>query len=241
MRVLIDPAVRPRFDDLTDDKLAVHYAPPSTTWLRANMVATVDGAATGANGLTGTINNPIDKRVFQLLRRMADAIVVGAGTARAERYGPAVRPLVLVSRVGVVPAALSDAEPGSVLMATCEAAEGLEATRGSLGDDNVLVLGDDTVDLALLVDRLAERGMANLLCEGGPRLLDGLLAASLVDELCFTQVPALVGGQQSRITLGAPVEVPLELALLIESEGTLVGRWLTERSGQGATPATGPV
>jgi len=233
MRVLIRPSTLSAndawSDDLTDDELAELYSPPSGAWLRANMVATLDGAATGANGLTGTINNPADKRVFDLLRRMSDAIVVGAGTARAEGYGPAVGPLVVVSRRGVLPWGLRDVEPGSVLMATCEAAEAFEATRLTLGVDNVLVLGAEKVDLTLLKPQLAERGLTKLLCEGGPRLLGDLFAASLVDELCFTQVPALVGGHQCRITLGPGLGIPLDLGLLLEAEGTLMSRWFMRR------------
>ena len=231
MRVLIDASSRARSDRVTDDELAVLYAPPSDNWMRANMVATVDGAATGANGLTGTINNPADKRVFHLLRRMSDAIVVGAGTVRAEKYGPAMRPLVVVSRRGHVPPGLGDAQSGSVLLATCEAAEGVEAARQNLGSENVLVLGTEAVDLTLLRPQLAQRGMTNLLCEGGPRLLGDLLACALIDELCFTQVPALVGGQQSRITLGPSVDVALEIRLLLEAQGTFLGRWFTRSRG----------
>ena len=225
MRVLIDR--RPSGPDADGDQAspAELYAEERSPWLRANMVATVDGAATGADGLTGTINNPIDKKVFHLLRRMSDAIIVGAGTARAERYGPAVRPLVIVTRLGTVPTKLAGATPGSVLVATCQSAEGVASTRQALGDENVLVLGDDSVDLSLLVRRLNERGLVNLLCEGGPSLLADLAALSLVDELCLTQTPALVGGDQSRITSGLPVDVPLELHALIEAQGTLLARW----------------
>jgi len=238
MRVLIERGDRQWPDDLTDGDLAKLYAVPSSPWLRANMVTTVDGAATGLDGLSGTINNPVDKRVFHLLRGMLDAILVGAGTARAEGYGPAVRPLVVVSRLGHLPSGLSSAEPGSVLMATCRSAAGLAPTRRVLGDDDVLVLGEDSVDLTALRRALAERGMTNLLCEGGPRLLNDLLAASLVDELCLTQVACVVGGQQPRISPGQAFEVSLQLGSLIEAEGTLLGRWLTVQSD--AVPAADP-
>ena len=74
--------------------------PRATPWLRVNMVSTVDGSATGEGGRSGSINNEADERVFHILRGLADAIIVGAGTARAEGYGPADPPLVLVSRSG---------------------------------------------------------------------------------------------------------------------------------------------
>ena len=240
MRVLLDrtagpasPPTTPPPDDgqpLSDEQLATAYATPSADWLRVNMVTTLDGAATGADGLTGSVNNPADRRVFAALRRAAEAIVVGAGTARAEGYRPVDRPTVVVSRRADVPERLRDGAPGSVLLVTCGGAEGLEAARALLGDDQVLVLGDHAVDLTALRPALAERELRTLLCEGGPHLLRDLLAAGAVDELCATVVPTLVGGDLPRITGGGPVEVPLELRLLLEEDGTLLGRWLVARA-----------
>jgi riboflavin biosynthesis pyrimidine reductase len=214
-------------DELTDDDLARLYGDtPGDPWLRVNMVATVDGAATGASGGTGSINNAADKRVFHLLRRLADVIVVGAGTARSEGYGPAVRPTVLVSRRADVPPALRGAEPGRVLMATTAHAARLDEARELLGDAHVLVLGSHRVDLAGLRDELVARGHRSLLCEGGPHLLRDLLDEAVADELTATVVPRLVGGTHPRITDGPPLDVPLELHLLLEHEGTLLARWL---------------
>jgi riboflavin biosynthesis pyrimidine reductase len=230
MRVLIDRTGGPELDaEADDERLRSLYAPPRTPWLRVNMVSTVDGAATGASGLTGSINNPADKRVFHLLRSTSDAIVVGAGTARAERYGPAVAPIVLVSRAGKVPAKLQGATSGRVLLATCAASPGLPESRRLIGEENVLVVGEESVDLGMLRSELAGRGLRNLLSEGGPRLLGAMLAAQVVDELCVTVVPQAIAGTHLRITDGAGVDVPLELATLLEEDGTLLGRWLVAR------------
>ena len=228
MRVLIAPdsEAPDAPDELTDDDLARHYAAPATPWLRANMVSTVDGSATGESGRSGSINNAADKRVFFTLRRLADAIVVGAGTARAERYGLADRPLVLVSRNAEVPEKLRGAEPGRVLMATCAQAERLDEARALLGDEHVLVLGSHRVDLPELRTALVARGHQHLLCEGGPHLLRDLAAQGVVDELTCTLVPRLVAGTHPRITDGPPVDVPLTLHALLEEDGTLLGRWL---------------
>jgi len=216
-----------KLSDLTDADLDELYAVESRPWLRVNMVSTVDGSATGPNGRSGGINNAADKRVFDTLRRLCDCVVVGAGTARDEGYRDLTKPLVLVSRRGEVPPRLRDAPAGSVLMATCAAAEHLDETRAILGDDQVLVLGQHRVDLAELKHTLAERGYPSLLSEGGPQLLSGLLAEGVVDELDLTVVPRLLAGEHPRITDGAPVDLPLELALLLEDGGTLLGRWLT--------------
>ncbi len=210
---------------LTDDDLRRLYAAPDGPWLRANMVSTVDGAATGANGKSGSINNQVDKRVFDLLRDQCDAILVGAGTARAEGYRPAPRPIVVVSRTGRVPEGLRDAEPGQVLLATCQEADGLAAARDVLGADHVLVLGGHRVDLVGLKQALAMRGLRHLLCEGGPHLLRDLLDQGALDEVDATLVPRLVGGEHARITDGPPVDVPLRLGLLVEEDNTVLARW----------------
>jgi riboflavin biosynthesis pyrimidine reductase len=191
------------------------------------MVSTVDGAATGDTGTTGSINNEPDKRVFDVLRRQADAVVVGAGTVRIEGYRPADRPLVVVSRRGVLPPELVEAPRGSVLLATCAAADGLEVTRDALGAENVLELGTVSVDLPTFKRALLERGLTRLLTEGGPHLLRDLLAAGLVDELCATVVPRLVAGQHLRILEGISHEVSLTLRVLLEQDSTLLGRWFT--------------
>jgi riboflavin biosynthesis pyrimidine reductase len=194
------------------------------------MVGTVDGAATGETGRSGSINNAADKRIFDVLRGLADAVLVGAGTARIEGYRPADLPTVVVSRSAQVPDLLREAEPGRVLVATCRAASALEEARAVLGEENVLVLGGHRVDLPALKDQLAERGLRHLLCEGGPHLLRDLLDQGALDELATTVVPRLVGGLHPRITDGPPVDVPLELRLLLEEEHTLVGLWQVARS-----------
>ncbi len=215
-----------QLSEQSDADLDALYAVPSRPWLRVNMVSTVDGAATGADGKSGGINNDADKRVFDTLRRLCDAVVVGAGTARDEGYRDLSKPLVLVSRRGEVPPGLREADPGSVLMATCAAAEHLDETRALLGDDHVLVLGQRRVDLVELKRTLADRGLTSLLSEGGPQLLRSLVAEGVVDELDLTVVPRLLAGEHARITDGPPVDLPLTLELLLEDEGTLLSRWL---------------
>ena len=225
---MTDPLELQRLADLTDDELADAYAPPSEPWLRVNFVSTVDGAAQGADGLSGSINNAADKRVFDALRRRADCLVVGAGTLRAEGYDVPRVPLVVVSRSAEVPPTLREAPRGRVLMATVAASGGLSKAREQLGEGNVLVLGEDEIDLVALKRALVERGWTEQLCEGGPSLFADLLAAGVVDELCWTVVPRLTGGDAVRMAVGARVDVPLRPALLLEQDGTLLGRWLVE-------------
>lgn len=208
------------------------YAEATSPWLRANMVSTVDGAGTGADGLSGSINNAADHRVFQALRGLAQGVLVGAGTAEAEGYRPGDTPIAVVTRRGRVPEGLRDCEPGQVLVVTCADAEGLDRARGLLGDEQVVVAGEGAVDLAAAVALLHERGLRQLLCEGGPSLLGDLLAAGLVDELCTTVVPLVVGGDARRIVIAGGMRVPLELRMLAEDEGTVFARWTVTRDGR---------
>ncbi|MBD3947216.1 dihydrofolate reductase family protein [Nocardioides ganghwensis] len=228
MKSVSEPLELRRLADLSDDELAAAYTPEREPWLRVNFVSTVDGAAQGSDGVSKSINNDADKRVFDALRRRADCLVVGAGTLRDEGYDVPPMPLVVVSRSADIPPTLRDAPRGRILMATVASSDGLAAAREALGDENVLELGEDEIDLAALKAALVERGWTEQLCEGGPSLFADLLAAGVVDELCWTIVPVLTGGDAVRIATGAEVEVALRPALLLEQDGTLLGRWLVE-------------
>jgi riboflavin biosynthesis pyrimidine reductase len=234
------------FTELDSEGLAAAYRPPSPAWLRANMVTTLDGAATGPDGRSGTINTDADHVVFELLRALSHCVVVGAGTVRAERYPalsvdpalaalredeglPEPLPLVVVSNSGDVPDSVRPFTDGSVLLAVPAGARGLDAARAALGPDHVLVHGQDRVDLVSLVAGLHARGWTRVHTEGGPALLGSLLAAGVVDELCFTVTPAVVAGGAPRPVSGPPLDVDLELAVLVEQDATLLGRWTVRR------------
>jgi riboflavin biosynthesis pyrimidine reductase len=215
-----------RLAELDDDALAAVYAPRAEPWLRVNFVSTLDGAAQGPDGLSKSINNAADKRVFNALRRQADCLVVGAGTLRAEAYKIPRLPLVVVSRSGGVPESLVGAPPRRVIMATVATAPHLAETRSMIGPEQVLVLGEHEVDLVALKAELAARGWMNQLCEGGSHLFGSLVAAGVVDELCHTIVPRLIGGQHLRILAGLDVDVAMRPVSLLEQDGTILGRWL---------------
>jgi len=172
---------------------------PEGPWLRVNFVATVDGSAQGRDGRSGTINNEVDMQVFHQLRRTCDVVLVGAGTARAEEYKPSKKPMVVIGHE--LPVTLADA-------------------------DNVRLAAGP---LPEIIAGIYAEGHQRILCEGGPMLLSGLLAAGLVDELCLTTTPCLVGGPGKRVTDGPIHDVPLTLSSLVEQDGTLLARWLVSR------------
>ncbi|HYN29512.1 MAG TPA: dihydrofolate reductase family protein [Dermatophilaceae bacterium] len=246
MRILLDSRAGASAAATADEgTLAAAYAWPPGRWVRANMVTTLDGSGVGLDGRSGSINTPADNRLFALQRRLADAVVVGAGTADAEGYGrvpldPATgraATLVVVTNRARVPGRLADAGApgGRVVLATCAAAgaDALATARSALGPHDVWVVGRDRVDLPLLRDRLAGSGMPSLLCEGGPRLLGDLLAEGLVDELALTLAPRLLGGAGARVVtappLGGPAGIPALPHLLLEEGGTLLGLWRVRR------------
>jgi len=116
-----------------------------------------------------------------------------------------------------------------VLLAVPAGSEGLDAAREALGADHVLVHGTDRVDLASLVATLHDRGWTRVHTEGGPGLLGSLLAEGLVDEVCFTVSPAVVGGEARRPVAGPALDLALDLEVLVEQDATLLGRWLVRR------------
>lgn len=240
MRLLLDSTGRHTPGEALDETaLAEVYAPPEGPWLRANFVSSLDGAATGANGRSGSINTEADGVVFRLLRRLSDVVVVGAGTVRTEGYtrlgpddgGPL--PLVVVSNSARVPELLLEPAPsrGDVLLVTHAAApaEAVAQARDGLGGGNVLVCGEEAVDLVELRRRLQDRGMPRMLTEGGPSLLGAMFAAGAVDELDLTWSPVAVGGEQGRIARAPAFDVHLEPLALVEGDGTVMGRWRVRR------------
>lgn len=231
--------------DLHD--LYAHPAPRRgrTCAVRANMIATLDGGAQGPDGRSGSINGAADWRAFRVMRAVADVVLVGAGTARAEKYtplgvpvdlrparaargqGPALE-LAVVSVSGMLPPGLTGTErpPYVVTVGGCPR---LDDLRADVGADRVLVAGDSAVDLTAALTALAERGLTRVLAEGGPRLLTDLLHAGLVDELCLTTSPLLVAGPAVRPVHGPDWLEPMAAARpahLLHHEGTLLGRWL---------------
>jgi riboflavin-specific deaminase-like protein len=193
-------------------------------WLAIDMVATLDGAATVA-GQTAELGGEADHRIFTQLRAAGDAILVGAGTVRAENYGPAAGPthrqqdrvargLEARPRLVIVSGSL-DLDPGHrafsnpdhrPLVVTTERA-GADRVDALASVAEVVRLGAENVDLPGLLEELHRRGLGRVLCEGGPTLNGTLLDADLVDEVFLTVAPCMVAGAAPRIADG-PHELP---------------------------------
>jgi riboflavin biosynthesis pyrimidine reductase len=202
--------------------------PADRTFLRANMVSSVDGAAVGPRGRSGDLSEPADQRLLGVLRRLADVILVGARTARVEGYGPARRPIAVVSAsLDFDPSAplFAGADQRTIVLTSSDAPP--ERVAALAEGSDVVVCGEHSVDATLAIDALASRGYRKLLCEGGPTLLRQLVAAGVVDELCLSLSPLMVGGGPGRILAGDPLIPPLHARLthLFEEDGTLFSRY----------------
>ncbi|OYN82778.1 pyrimidine reductase family protein [Mycolicibacterium sphagni] len=233
-----------------DDHLAQLYAYPaelSRCLVRGNAITSLDGGA-ATDGTSGGLGGPGDRRLFRVLRELADVIVVGAGTARAENYSGAqmtlaeraerqrrgqseVPPIALVTRSGHVDHDLPVLTRTEVapLVLTCDNA--VADTRSRLGGaaDVIACSAADPseVDPPAMLAALAGRGLLRVLCEGGPTLTGTFIEHGLLDELCLTTAPKLVGGASPRIATGTGhVLTGMRRAhLLSDADGYLFGRY----------------
>jgi riboflavin biosynthesis pyrimidine reductase len=207
---------------------------PGRPHLMLNMISSVDGQAS-IGGRSGPLADAADRELFHALRSAVDAVMVGAGTARTERYGRMIRdearrrrrrerglseePLACIVSGGLaLPADLPLlADPAARVVILTSSAASLPATGARI--DYVRTRRDGGVDLPAALAELRERfAVRTLLCEGGPHLNSELLLAGLVDELFLSLSPKLVGdpgsGEALRILAGADFQPPLGLELL---------------------------
>ncbi|MXP22320.1 pyrimidine reductase family protein [Gordonia sp. HNM0687] len=213
-------------------------------YVRANMVASIDGAVT-VDGRSGGLGGPGDKAVFRVLRGLADVVLVGASTAVTEGYGqpsaddefaadraardqmPAPA-LALLSRSLSVPDDFAPvAHPDTVIL-TCRSAP--TDRRSALAGVGATLIdcGDDTVDPQAVLDVCAERGWVHVLTEGGPSLLGALAQADALDELCVTTAPVLVGGDAGRIVGHADPVAARQMrpvSIITDDDGFVFTRW----------------
>jgi riboflavin biosynthesis pyrimidine reductase len=243
MYQLLPPSTRNRQVDLAE---VYAYPKGARRWLRANMVASADGAAS-LGGKSEGISGEADKRIFGILRAVADVVLVGAGTVRVEGYRPArVREQYqdLRAKAGQAPAAaiavvsrsldldfsaplFTDAAVPTIVL-TCEDAEEERVAAATAAGAEVIAAGVGQVDLGLAADRLADRGLGRILCEGGPHLLAQIAQSGRLDELCLSISPMLAGGPAQRVLNGPDLTggLPLILHTLLTEDGFLFARYL---------------
>ena len=230
---------------LTDEQVVAAYPwPPGRRWVRAMMVTTLDGAAAGPDGLSGSISGDADQAVFAAVRRHADAVLIGAGTLRAERYKPmrakeedaearAKDGLATAPRLVIVSGSLElpwsepvfseSTLPPLILTGTDADPAALARVPRTC---EVVTLAGATVNAAAVLDAMEERGLRRIVCEGGPTLLHDLVAADLLDEADITVSPVFTGTNMSPHTPGLREVAEFELAQVLTADGFLMARYL---------------
>jgi diaminohydroxyphosphoribosylaminopyrimidine deaminase/5-amino-6-(5-phosphoribosylamino)uracil reductase len=184
----------------------LHYLRTGRSLLKLKLAVSLDGRIAAADGTSRWITGEAARARVSLMRSDSSAVMVGAGTARADN--PSLLPAagagiegwparIVVSSTGRLDtgAALFDgtapliaALPAGIPTETAEllrnaGAEVWEIPRGGCG-----------IDLEALLRRTASGGFGRILCEGGAGLATSLLLAGLVDEIAFFVAPVLLGG-----------------------------------------------
>lgn len=219
-----------------------------TGGVRVNFVTSVDGGIT-VDGASRGLQTPGDNRIFAALRDLADVVLVASGTALAEGYQTVTLsdrrrawrrghgfsewlPTVVVSgRLDLDPRSGlfvgENHEHNRTIVVTSTSSD--PEKRRALADvADVLLAGDERVDLAAARDALAERGHTRVLCEGGPSLFGSVARAGVADELDLSVSPMLVGPDRPRIVGGeawSDGPLPLTLHALLEEDGALFARY----------------
>lgn len=213
-------------------------------FLRVNFVMSADGAAT-LGERSGGLGGETDRMAMEVLRMMSDVVIVGAGTVRAEGYGGlglseeatiwrrehglSPHPLLTIvsDDLDLTPdmSVFTSAEQPPMVVTHEAASRSCAQALEPVAD--VVRVGTSHVDIAGLRTLLTARGYTRLLCEGGPHLFGSLIEAGIVDELCLTLSPTLVGGQATRIAVtDAEVERSLRLAhALVDDDGFVLLRY----------------
>ncbi len=222
-------------------------APDDRPWVLANMISSLDGGI-DIDGVSGGLGGPGDKAVFGAIRAIPDVIVVASGTVIAENYrAPQTPPGIEVSRIArgqsarpqiaIVTGSLridpehrifdQEFRPAIITTESSPAAARHRLTEVA----DIIIAGHDHVDLRVAMAELRNRGARTVLLEGGPTLNDAFVAADLVDELCLSVSPTLIGGASSRIVNGPTASIhAMSLSRLVVDGSFVFGRWVRDRT-----------
>jgi riboflavin biosynthesis pyrimidine reductase len=249
---VLDPKGDPGgpIESLDDGRMTDFYSYPDdlqACWVRGNMIASLDGGATD-DGKAGGLAGAGDRAMFGLMRQQADVILVGAGTVRIENYSGAqfspaqrqarqrrgqaeVPPIAVVTNSGEFDHDAKLFTRTEVPPLILTSADAVGEIRGRLGSVAEVIDASgrhtDRVDGATVLKILGDRKLYRVLTEGGPSFLSLLIQDGLLDELCLTIAPLLVGGAARRIATGsAEVHIPMRRShLLTDDAGYLYTRY----------------
>ena len=224
----------------------------SRPWILLNMVNSVDGFIS-FEGRAGGLSGPADKNIYQIIRGLADIILVGAGTVRAENYkapktpesnlaelresrGQEKRPriAVLSGELNLDPdmGLFADRHPEDKPPLIYTKSESLKKNASQFKSSAEIVdFSEEELNVSRVVEDLLNKDAKIVVCEGGPNLNAHLLAAGVIDEFCLSVSPRAVGGEDPAVLLNQPVDSPTELSLdrILLEEEFLFCRYLTIR------------
>lgn len=233
---------------LTDNELlSLYEAPQAGPWIRANFVTSVDGAVT-TDGTSSGLTTPLDQRVLHLLRELADVVLVGASTIRDEDYigirvsevgqqrrvaaGMAPTPpiAVVTGRADIDPSSrlLTNTVVPPIILTTTDAPDSAKRKLEHAGA-TVLELGASNIETTALIGALRSLGLTRVTCEGGSILAGQLAADHVLDELCLTTVPTILGGTAGRVTTGRFAALSVRCQhIIVDTDGAQLARWVRD-------------
>lgn len=236
--------------DLDAAALLELYAAPDGSWVRTNFVTSIDGAAV-LDGSSSGLTNTLDQHVLKLLRGLADVVLVGGATIRAEDYiGVRVTDsaqqhwrqehgMAPVPPIAVV-TGRADIDPESrlfthtivppIILTTAAANATAKADLAAAGGE-VIELGSDSITSASIIGALADRGLTRITCEGGPTLAGQLITDGVLDELDVTTAPVMTSGPAVRMS-HSPCANATRMRcshIILDSDGTQIARWVRDR------------
>ncbi|MEO7007449.1 MAG: dihydrofolate reductase family protein [Terrimesophilobacter sp.] len=231
----VAPGARaPETVDLKDadarDRLASLYSTPKRKWLRLNFVTSLTGNTAGTDGTSDSLSSRTDRAVLGVIRRLSDVVLVGASSVRAEGYLlPRTTPLAVITSSGNLTGHRIPTDiAGGRLLVICPDDVAGRVRSGLPSAVDVIPIDSDSkvVPVEQVLAALRARGLANIVCEGGPTLAAHLVKAKLVDELCLTTSPIL-GEVRLPLLSGAVEDGRLSLAqLLVDESDALYARWM---------------
>lgn len=211
------------------DRLLELYRPPAAEWLRLNLITSVTGAASGSDGTSETLTNPADRRILGVIRELADVVLIGAESVRAEGYQqPRRSRIAIVTASGNLDGNRLERTDGPVPIVICPASAA-DRVRSTIADPQVVIVDDENgrISPTAIVAALHELDLRSIVCEGGPGLAAQLVDAGLVQEFCLATSPRIGGAPFPVLGSSAIAERSANLTSLLRDESSgLYARWV---------------
>jgi len=225
------PASVEGMDVASRDWLLHRYALPTGLSLRVNMIASLNGSATGDDETSNSLSSRLDRRILGVIRELSDVVLVGAGSVRVEGYlVPAKAALAVVTTSGDLTGhRLQEREGTQPVFILCPRSTlGMVEETASSAHATIVPIGDEGGDIppASIIRALHDLGLTRIVCEGGPLLAGQLFGADLVDEFCLSTSPQVTLGGRPLLESSRTGSTRFSLRqLLLDDAGATYARW----------------